>query len=141
MSIWFKSYSIKDLNDLNKNTMGENLGIEFLEITNDTVVARMPVDSRTVQPFRILHGGASAALAETLGSVASMMYIDVEKNIPVGLELNINHLRSETGGFVTGYCKPVHVGRSTHVWGIEIKNEAGKLVAISRLTTMVLERK
>jgi 1,4-dihydroxy-2-naphthoyl-CoA hydrolase len=139
--IWFKQYTIKDLNDLNKNTMGENLGLEFVEITEDMVIAKMPVDSRTVQPFRILHGGASAALAETLGSVASMMCLDVEKNIPVGIELNINHLRSESSGFVIGYCKPIRVGKQVHVWGIEIKNEQGKLVATSRLTTMVLEKK
>lgn len=141
MSIWFKQYELKDLNDLNKNTLNENLGIEFIELTEDTVVAKMPVDSRTVQPFRILHGGASAALAETLGSVAAMMCLNVEKQVPVGLELNINHIKSETSGFVIGTCKPIHVGKSTHVWGIEIKNEAGKLVAMSRLTTMVLDRK
>ena len=141
MSIWFKPYTIQDLNGLNKNTMGENLGIEFTEITEDTIMARMPVDSRTVQPFRILHGGASAALAETLGSVGAMMCLDIEKQVPVGLELNINHLRSETSGFVTGYCKPIHIGKSTHVWSIEIKNEAAKLVATSRLTIMVLDRK
>lgn len=139
--IWFKQYELKDLNDLNKNTLNENLGIEFIELTEDSVVAKMPVDNRTVQPFRILHGGASAALAETLGSVAAMMCLDVEKQLPVGLELNINHLRSESSGFVTGTCKAIHVGKSTHVWSIEIKNEAGKLVAISRLTTMVLDRK
>lgn len=139
--IWFKKYDIKDLNDLNKNTMGENLGLEFTEITDDTVVAKMPVDSRTVQPFRILHGGASAALAETLGSVASMMCVDVEKNVPVGIELNINHLRSESKGFVYGYCKPIRVGKSVHVWQIDIRNEQDKLVASSRLTTMVIDRK
>jgi 1,4-dihydroxy-2-naphthoyl-CoA hydrolase len=141
MSTWFKNYSLNDLNGLSKDTLNENLGIEFIEITEDSIVAKMPVDSRTVQPFRILHGGASAALAETLGSVASMMCIDIEKYIPVGLELNINHLRSASGGFVTGYCQSIHLGKSTHVWGIEIKNEEGKKVAISRLTVMVLERK
>jgi len=139
--IWFKQYELKELNDLNKNTLNENLGIEFTELTEDSVSAKMPVDSRTVQPFRILHGGASAALAETLGSVAAMMCLDIEKQIPVGLELNINHLRSESSGFITGTCKAVHVGKSTHVWSIEIKNAAGKMVAISRLTTMVLDRK
>ncbi len=141
MSIWFKEYKIEDLNGLNKNTMGENLGIEFLSITEDSVVAKMPVDSRTVQPFRILHGGASAALAETLGSVASMMCVDVEKNLPVGIELNISHLRPETKGFVTGTCKPIRVGKTVHVWQIEIRNEQEKLVATSKLTTMVVDRK
>lgn len=139
--IWFKKYELKDLNELNKNSMGENLGLEFIEITDDMVVAKMPVDNRTVQPFRILHGGASAALAETLGSVASMMCVDTTKKIPVGIELNINHLRSESKGFVVGYCKPIRVGKSVHVWQIDIKNEQGKMVATSRLTTMVIERK
>src|SRR5687767_6489401 len=110
--IWFKKYTIDDLNTLNKNTMGENIGLEFLEITDDTIVAKIPVDSRTVQPFRILHGGASAALAETLGSVASMMCVDTDKNLPVGVELNISHLRPETKGYVTGYCKPIRVGKT-----------------------------
>lgn len=141
MSIWFKQYKITDLNSLNKNTMGENLGLEFLEITDDSVVAKMPVDNRTVQPYRILHGGASAALAETLGSVASMMCLDAEKYVPVGIELNISHLRPETKGFVIGTCKPIRVGKTVHVWQIEIKNEQGKLVAASKLTTMVVERK
>jgi|688.fasta_scaffold556321_2 1,4-dihydroxy-2-naphthoyl-CoA hydrolase len=141
MAIWFKEYSVALLNEFNKNSLGENLGIEFIAVNENSVVATMPVDSRTVQPYRILHGGASAALAETLGSVASMMCLDVEKQIPVGLELNINHLRSETTGKVTGYCEPIHLGKSTHVWGIEIKNAEEKLVATSRLTVMILEKK
>jgi len=139
--IWFKEYKIEDLNGLNKNTMGENLGMEFLTITDDSIIARMPVDSRTVQPFRILHGGASAALAETLGSVASMMCVDVENSIPVGIELNISHLRSESKGFVIATCKPIRVGKTVHVWQIEIRNEQEKLVASSKLTTMVIDRK
>lgn len=140
MGIWFKKYSIDDLNALSRNSMGENLGIEFLDIGENQVIARMPVDNRTVQPFRILHGGASAALAETLGSVAAMMCVDTDQRIPVGLELNINHLRSETKGFVTGYCKPVHIGKSTHVWTIDIKNADDKLVATSRLTVLIKDR-
>lgn len=141
MSIWFKQYTLQDINGLNKNTLNENLGIEFTELNDDSVVAKMPIDDRTVQPFRIMHGGASAALAETLGSVASMMVIDVDKNMPVGLELNINHLGSVREGHVYGTCKPIHTGKSTHVWGIEVKNEAGKLVSIARLTVIILERK
>lgn len=141
MNNWHKEYTIQELNEISKNTLNENLGIEFIEITDNSVIAKMPIDNRTVQPFRIMHGGASAALAETLGSVASMMSIDIEKYIPVGLELNINHLGSATNGFVFGYCKPIHTGKSTHVWGIEIKNEAGKLISISRLTVIILDRK
>lgn len=140
MGIWYKEYTIAELNDFGKNSLGENLGIEFIEITENAVIARMPVDSRTVQPFRILHGGASAALAETLGSVASMMCVDVEKNVPVGIELNISHLRSESKGFVTGHCQPVRVGKSVHVWQIDIKNGQDKLVATARLTTMIITR-
>jgi 1,4-dihydroxy-2-naphthoyl-CoA hydrolase len=140
MSIWYKTYTVTELNEFGKNSLGENLGIEFMEITDDSVVARMPVDSRTVQPFRILHGGASAALAETLGSVASMMCVDVEKNVPVGIELNISHLRSESKGFVTGYCQPFRVGKTAHVWQIDIKNSQDKLVATARLTTMIIPR-
>lgn len=146
MSIWHKQYTLKEINELSKNTLNENVGIEFTEIGEDFVVGKMPVDSRTVQPFRILHGGASAALAETLGSVASMMCLDIEKNLPVGLELNINHLRSAKTGYVFGFCKPIHIGKSTHVWGIEIKDapstaSEGKLIATSRITIMILDRK
>lgn len=141
MGIWHKQYNLIELNNLSKNTLNENLGIEFTKITEDSVIGRMPIDSRTVQPFRIMHGGASASLAETLGSVASMMSIDIEKYLPVGLELNINHLGSVKSGFVFGSCKPIHIGKSTHVWGIKIKDETEKLVSISRLTVMILDRK
>lgn len=141
MGIWFKDYSTEQLQDFSKQSLNENLGIEFLSIGEDSIEAKMPVDDRTVQPFRILHGGASAALAETLGSVSSMMCINTDTHIPVGLELNINHLRSETNGFVVGKCTPIHLGRSTHVWSIEITSEKGKKVAVSRLTVMILDRK
>jgi len=139
--MWFKKYELADLNSMSPKSLSGNIGIEFIEINEDSLVATMPVDDRTVQPFRILHGGASAALLETLGSVASMMCLDIEKQIPVGLELNINHIRSEVSGFVTGYCTAVHIGKSTHIWAVDIKNASGKLVATGRLTTMVLDRK
>ena len=101
----------------------------------------MPVDSRTVQPYGILHGGASAALAETLGSIAGMLVLDSEKEYCVGMEINANHIRSVRGGYVYGTAKPIHVGRKTQVWEIRIEDEEGKLVCISRLTLAVISRK
>lgn len=141
MAIWFKTdLSIQDLNPLSKATMGEHLGIEWIEVGTDYIKARMPVDHRTRQPYGLLHGGASAALAETIGSVASAMIVDHEKYYCVGLEINANHIRSARQGFVTGTASPVHIGSSTHVWDIRIHDENGKLVCISRLTVAVLKR-
>jgi len=124
-----------------KNTMVDHLGIEFLEVSQKLIKAKMPVDSRTVQPFRILHGGASVALAETLGSIAAQMNIDQENFIAVGLDINANHIRSVRSGFVYGVTKPIHIGRSTHVWGINITDEDDKLVCVSRLTVSVIAKK
>ena len=140
MSIWFKKDSVlADLQNRDANTMSAYIGIVFTEIGDDYLCAKMPVDNRTKQPFGILHGGASAALAETVGSVASALVADPEKFRCVGLELNANHIRSVKEGFVVATCKPVHMGRQTHVWDIQITEEAtGKLVCISRLTVMVL---
>lgn len=121
--------------------MAAHLGIEFLEISNTVVKAKMPVDERTVQPFKILHGGASVVLAETLGSIAAYMNIDEEKYIPVGLDINANHIRAVSKGFVYGETKPLHIGRSTHVWEIKITDEDDKLVCISRLTISIIEKK
>ena len=126
---------------MNANTLGENLGIEFTEIGADFLVAKMPVDSRTVQPYRLLHGGASVALAETLGSVASHLCIeDLDKKMAVGVEINANHLRPATRGFVFGKVTAIRVGRSMHVWSIEITDERGKLVCVSRLTVAVVDK-
>ncbi len=124
-----------------KNTMVEHLGIEFLEVSPQLIKAKMPVDNRTVQPFRILHGGASVTLAETLGSIAAQMNIDQENFIAVGLDINANHIRSVRSGFVYGVTKPIHIGRTTHVWEIKITNEEDKLVCVSRLTVSVLAKK
>lgn len=124
-----------------KNTMAAHLGIEFLEISNTVVKAKMPVDQRTIQPFKILHGGASVVLAETLGSIAAYMNIDEEKYIPVGLDINANHIRAVRKGFVYGETKPLHIGRSTHVWEIKITDEDDKLVCISRITMSIIEKK
>jgi 1,4-dihydroxy-2-naphthoyl-CoA hydrolase len=117
------------------------LGIEMLELTPQRVVATMPVDQRTRQPFGILHGGASVALAETVASFGAVAIIDRERYVAVGQEINANHLRPKLEGVVTATGVPVHVGRSSQVWSIEIRDEAGKLVCISRCTMAVVERK
>ena len=133
--------TLTDLNALNKGTMGENLGIEFTEIEEDRISATMPVDHRTVQPYGILHGGASLSLAETLGSVAAYCSIDVSKYLSVGLEINANHIKSARSGYVTGTAKAIHIGKSTHVWAIEIVDEAEKLICTSRITMAIIEKR
>ena len=139
--IWKQEFTIDSINQVSIDSLSENLGIEFIEKGDDYLRARMPVDSRTVQPFRILHGGASVSLAETLGSVASLMCLtDNNRQTAVGLEINANHLRSATSGFVIGTCTPIRIGRSIHVWNIEIKNEAGQLICVSRLTIAIVAR-
>jgi len=138
--IWFREYEVQEINDRPKNHIGALLGIEFMEIGEDFVTARMPVDQRTHQPYGILHGGASVVLAETLGSVASSMVIDWDKYIGVGLEVNANHLRPVKSGYVTGICKSVHIGGKTHVWDIKIYNDKGKMNCISRLTVAIVPR-
>jgi 1,4-dihydroxy-2-naphthoyl-CoA hydrolase len=139
MSIWFKPYTINDIQWMLKDNMCEAIGIEITEITPDSIKGTMPVDHRTVQPMKILHGGASVALAETLGSVASNLIVDNSKYACVGLDINANHLRPANTGYVTGEAKAIHIGRKTHVWSIEIKNEKGQMVCISRLTMAVVE--
>ncbi len=118
-----------------------HLGIQFTNIEDGTIEARMPVDHRTHQPFGILHGGASVALAETLGSVAAMLCIDSSAQYCVGLDINANHIKSVKEGFVIGRVKPVHVGKKTHVWEIKITTEKEELVCISRITMAILDRK
>jgi 1,4-dihydroxy-2-naphthoyl-CoA hydrolase len=140
--IWKNQLSLNDINGFAKNTATEALGIVFSEIGDDYLVATMPVDSRTVQPFRVLHGGASVLMAETLGSVASTLCIDLSKYQPAGVEINANHLSAaHEGTVVIGTARPIRIGRTLHVWSIEIKDEKGKLVCISRITIAVIERK
>lgn len=142
MAIWFKKdLSVPDLSNLGKGTMGEYVGIEWAEVGEDCLKARMPVDHRTVQPYGLLHGGASCVLAETIGSVASAMVIDHTKFYCVGLEINANHVRSAKNGYVTGVATPLHLGASTHVWDIKIFDEKEKLVCVSRLTVAIIPRK
>lgn len=136
---WKQPATLEGANAMSANTLVENLGIEFIEIGDDYLVAKMPVDDRTVQPYRLLHGGASVALAETLGSVASTLAIeDLGKHMAVGVEINANHLRPATNGFVFGKVTPIRVGRQMHVWNIEIRDEDDKLVCVSRLTCAVV---
>jgi len=140
MSLWKHPTDLATLNAFNANTMGAALGIVFTEIGEDYVVATMPVNNNTVQPFRILHGGANVALAETLGSVASTLCIeDLSTHTAIGLEINANHLKSvREGGLVTGTCRAIRAGRQVHVWQIEIRDEKGNLSCISRLTVAIV---
>jgi 1,4-dihydroxy-2-naphthoyl-CoA hydrolase len=140
--IWYnKNISIAELLPFGKNTLGEHLGMQFTEIGDNFLKATMPVDNRTKQPYGLLHGGASVALAETLGSVGSSLIVNPELFIVVGMEINANHLRSVKEGFVTGIATPIHIGATSHIWEIKIINEQEKLVCISRLTVAVLKKK
>ncbi len=140
MSIWFKEFTLDEVRGFEHGTMGEHIGIEFMRIGTDELEARMPVDRRTMQPDRILHGGASVALAETLGSVGGAMCVDREHFQVVGQEINANHLRAATSGYVHGRARPIHLGRRSQVWNIEITDDRQKLVCVSRLTIAVIER-
>ncbi len=128
---------IEQLNASSKNTMMEVLGIRYTEVGENYICGTMPVDNRTHQPMGIMHGGASAALIETLGSIGSHLYIDKETEFSSGLDLNINHIRAVRSGIVTGKATIVHKGKTTHVWQVEITNEEGKLVSTGRLTVFV----
>ncbi len=137
--IWKQETTLDYLNSMGKDSLGDHIGIVFTEIGDDFLIAKMPVDHRTKQPFGILHGGASVVLAETLGSVASTLCLsDLTKYTAVGLEINANHLRAVRSGFVYGKVTPIRVGRTVHVWNIEITDDSGNVSAISRLTTMVV---
>jgi 1,4-dihydroxy-2-naphthoyl-CoA hydrolase len=135
-----KFEKIKHIKKLSQNTMIQHLGIEFTEIGDDFVCGKMPVDYRTIQPMGMLHGGASAAFAETLASVASTLQVNLEKQYCVGLDMNANHIRSIKSGWVFGEAKPIHLGKMTQVWQIKIKNEKGEMVCISRITMAVMDR-
>lgn len=139
MSIWYEDFTIENVRTLRNNTLNKHLGIEFLEIGTDYILAKMPVDDRTRQSRGMLHGGASCVLAESLGSIASNLCINMRKQKAVGLEINANHLRPVFKGFVTGKVTPISLGKSIHVWNIDISNEAGKLNCISRLTTAIVD--
>lgn len=139
MSIWNTEESLENVRKLEKGNILEHLEIELVEIGDDFVRGKMPVDHRTHQPLGILHGGASVVLAESLGSIASNLVVDSTKQYAVGMEVNANHLRPVSNGYVHGTAKAVHIGRKSHVWSIEITNDEGKMVCMSRLTMMVVE--
>lgn len=134
-------YTIEAINKRNENTMADWIGLEFTELTTDFLRARMPIDRRTVQPLRIVNGGAYCVLAETVGSMAANLVIDRDKFSAVGLDINANHIRSahEGGGFVYGTAKPIHLGRTTQVWEIRIQDEQERLCCICRLTMALIE--
>jgi len=142
MPIWLNpNLSAEEIKPISKNTMGEHIGIELIEVGENYLKGRMPVDHRTQQPYGLLHGGASVAFAETLGSIGSAYVIDQSKFLCVGLDINANHIRGVKEGFVYGTAKPLHLGSTTHVWEIQIRDEKEKLVCISRLTVAILKRK
>src|SRR5687768_9137589 len=140
MTIWFRPQTVEDVQKRGKETMVQHIGIEITEVGDDFLRGVMPIDHRTVQPMGILHGGASVALAETLGSLAANLVVDPSKKYCVGLDINANHIRAGRKGLVTGTAKPLHIGTSTQVWSIEIVDDENKLVCISRLTMAVLDK-
>jgi 1,4-dihydroxy-2-naphthoyl-CoA hydrolase len=136
-----KQVSIDLVNSMNKNTLMETLGIECVEIGADYVISRMPVDHRTQQPMGLLHGGASMALIESIGSMGSTLLIDLEKEAPVGLEINANHVSGVRSGYVRAIGKIVHAGKRTHIWQVDIFDETtNKLVCTGRLTVMIIQK-
>jgi 1,4-dihydroxy-2-naphthoyl-CoA hydrolase len=140
-SIWKRELSLDAINQRGKGTLTEHLGIHFNAMGSDYLSAIMPIDQRTIQPMGILHGGATCALAETVGSVAANLCIDLQNHLCVGLDINVNHIRSVKSGMITAIAKPLHLGKTTQVWEIKIYNEEKKLIAASRLTMAVLSKK
>ena len=136
-----KGITCESLNRLSKNTLVEHLGIEYTEVGNEFISAKMPVDHRTHQPLGLLHGGASVALAETLGSIASNCCVDTTLQYCVGLDINANHIKSIRQGFVTGTTRAIHIGKRTHVWEIKIFNDENDLICISRITMAVIDKR
>jgi 1,4-dihydroxy-2-naphthoyl-CoA hydrolase len=136
-----KIKTLETLNNLSKNTLMQTLEIEFVDVGTDYVTAKMPVNYKVHQPYGILHGGATAALAETVGSCASALFIDTKTKIVKGIELSINHLKSKKEGVVFGVARAIHKGRTTHLWEIKIVDEEGNLISICKLTNIVLDKK
>lgn len=132
--------SIEELNKIGTASITSHIGIEFTEIGKDYLSGKMPVDHRTIQPAGILHGGSSVVLAESLGSMASTLCIDSSKQVAVGLEINANHVKSASSGYVYGKAQAIHIGRRTHIWDIKIVNEKNELICISRLTIAVIDK-
>jgi 1,4-dihydroxy-2-naphthoyl-CoA hydrolase len=141
VSIWKQIADLDRINAWNGGSMVEHLGMRVTEVGDDYLRGTMPVDARTKQPFGLLHGGASVALAESLGSLAGTMCVDATQQMAVGLDINANHVRAVTEGVVTGTARPLHIGRNTQVWEIRIEDEQGRLVCISRLTLAIVPRR
>lgn len=139
-SIWYSPPILSEINVLNENTLGANLGIEFTEVGHNYLIATMPVDIRTKQPFGLLHGGANVALAETLGSVASLLVVNHHLFIGVGIEINANHIKAVLNGKVKGVCTPLNVSGKNHIWDIKIYNELNELTCISRFTCTIIPK-
>lgn len=140
MTIWFKHFTANDLNQRGENTLADFLGITFTEVGDESLTAIMPVTDKVKQPLGIVHGGANVVLAETIASTAANAVIDLERYYCVGLEINANHIRSVKEGIVTAITRPIHIGRTTQVWHIDIYNEAGKQSCVSRMTASVITR-
>jgi len=140
MPIWKQQATLDVVNGWSPNTMIAALGIRFTDIGDDYLRGTMPVEARTHQPYGLLHGGASVTLAETLGSAAAMLCVDADKEVAVGIDINANHVRGITKGIVTGTARPIHIGRSTHVWEIRIEDEHQRLICIARLTVAIVPR-
>jgi len=140
LPIWKNTPNLLAINELNNSTLGETLGIKFTDFGDDFLTATMPVDERTKQPFGLLHGGANVALAETLGSVASLLIVNQELFIGVGVEINANHLKAVFNGIVTGICKPLHIAGKNHVWEIKIYNDQQELTCVSRFTCAIIPK-
>lgn len=138
--IWYGNPTVESIEWMNAKTVAESLNIRVTEIGNDYIKGTMPVDDRTKQPFGLLHGGASVALAETLGSIASFLMVNPDLFIGVGIEINANHIKAVTGGMVTGICKPIHAKGMNHIWEIKIYNDAGDLTCISRFTCSIVSK-
>jgi 1,4-dihydroxy-2-naphthoyl-CoA hydrolase len=139
-AIWYRRPTLTDLQAMSRATAVEHLGIEFTDVGDDYLTARMPVDSRTIQPYGLLHGGASVLLAETLGSAAAHCCVDDRAALTVGIEINANHVRGVREGWVHGTARPLHIGRTTQLWEIRVDDDAARLVCISRLTIGVVPR-
>ena len=139
--IWTRKPDLALIQKMCIGTMCETLDMVFTEVGEDYIAATMPVDHRTKQPAGLLHGGASVALAESLGSIASTLCLKSDKKMPVGIEINANHLKSAASGRVSGKCSPIRIGQRLHVWNIEIHNEKSELVCVSRLSVMIVDKK
>jgi 1,4-dihydroxy-2-naphthoyl-CoA hydrolase len=138
--IWYADPTVESLDWMNSNTLSESLQIRITEIGHDYLKGTMPVDGRTKQPFGLLHGGASVALAETLGSIASWLTVNPELFIGVGIEINANHIKAVKEGYVTAICKPIHIKGMNHIWEIKIYNDVGELTCISRFTCRIVSK-